>query len=51
LKAQNINIVSCKPVYMQRKGKYVSKEENTEDKESILEKRGLKAGIFSSHEK
>ena len=30
---------------MQHKGKYVSKEENTEDKERIEEKRRLKAGI------
>jgi len=51
LKVQNINIVSCKTVYVQRKGKYASKEENTEEKERILEKRGLKAGDLRNHEK
>ena len=51
MKVQNINIVFCKTVYMQHKGKYASKEENTEDKESILEVRGLKAGNLRHHEK
>ncbi len=36
---------------MQRKGKYASKEENTEDKERIKEKRRLKAGFYKGHEK
>jgi hypothetical protein len=36
---------------MQCKGRYVSKEENTEDKERIEEKRRLITGIFRSHEK
>ena len=31
-------------------GKYARKEENTEDKESISEKRGLKAGFYKGHE-
>ena len=51
LKVQNINIVSYKTVYMQQKGKYASKEENTEDKERIKEKRRLITGIFRSHGK
>ncbi len=36
---------------MQRNGKYASKQENTEDKESILEKRRLITGNFRNHEK
>ena len=33
------------------KGKYASKEENTEDKERIKEKRRLIMGILGNHEK
>jgi hypothetical protein len=33
---------------MQHKGKYASKEEDTEDKERLKEKRRLKAGYFRS---
>ena len=51
MKVQYFNIIPCKPAYMQRKGKYASKEEDTEDKERIKEKRGLKAGILRNHEK
>jgi len=51
LKVQHFNIISCKPVYVQRKGKYASKEENIEEIERILEERILKAGIFRNHEK
>jgi hypothetical protein len=36
---------------MQRKGKYASKEENTEDKERIKEKRRLITGNLGSNEK
>jgi len=32
LKVQYFNIASCKPVYVQRNGKYANKEENKEDK-------------------
>jgi hypothetical protein len=36
---------------MQHKDRYASKEENTEDKERIKEKRRLKAGNFRNYEK
>ena len=36
---------------MQCKGKYASKEENTGEKENILEERGIKTGDLGSHEK
>jgi len=36
---------------MQHKGRYASKEENTEDKERIKEKRRLITGDLRSHEK
>jgi len=36
---------------MQYKGKYASKVENIEDKESILEGRRLNTGYFRNHEK
>lgn len=37
--------------YHRYPGKYASKEENTEDKERILEGRRLKAGNSGNHEK
>jgi hypothetical protein len=37
--------------YRKYSGKYASKGENTEDKERILEKRRVKAGILRNHEK
>jgi len=36
---------------VRRNGKYASKEENTGDKESILEKRGVKAGDSRNYKK
>ena len=51
LKVQYFNIISYKPVHMQSKGKYASKEEYSEDNGSIREKRKLKAGNFRNHEK
>lgn len=39
MKVQYFNIISCKPVYVQRKGKYASKGENTGGKENILEEK------------
>jgi hypothetical protein len=36
---------------MQRKGRYASEEENTEDKERIKEKRRLITGDLGNHEK
>jgi hypothetical protein len=35
---------------MQHKGKYISKEENTEDKERLLEKRRLITGNLGKQE-
>ena len=37
--------------FLQYPGKYTSKEENTEDKERIKEKKRLKAGFYKGHEK
>jgi len=36
---------------VQRKDKYASKEENTGEKENILEERGIKTGNFRNCEK
>jgi len=44
-------MVSCKPVYVQRKGKYASKEEYSEGKERMKEKRRVIMGILRNYEK
>jgi len=51
LKVQHFNIISCNPVYGQRKGKYASKEEESGEKERISMERRLKAVISRNHEK
>ncbi len=50
LKVQNTNVVSCKTVYVQHKGKYTREQEESGQKERIEEKRRLIAGIIRSHE-
>ena len=51
IKSSAFYIISCKPVYVQRKDKYTREQEDSREKERFLMKRGLKAGNFRNHEK